>query len=637
MAKKTFEQIKPWDGTTGTGSEARQVIKENFEKVNDAIGEIDNDKIDKTAIKHVDGSSTTDVMSQFAITNLYNQLSEAIQTLDQDLYQIVNALQSNKIDKTAVKQVPGTSTTDLMSQKIISEMIEAIDLHSQYIESVLISNLQISKIDKIAIKQVSGNSETDLMSQKAVSSLQNMCNVTAEFPLSEGYYTIETAIAAVPTERRKPGLILIFLNSSGVFQQYRFDASTTSVWESEEFWNSYNPQSATGASFTDYISQAGTTLLLGQKIDKTAIKHVDGSSTTDVMSQSGITNLYNQLSEAIQTLDQDLYQIVNALQANKVDKTAIKQVPGTSTTDLMSQKIISEMIEAIDLQSQYIESVLISNLQSSKIDKTAIKQVSGNSETDLMSQKAVSSLQNMCNVTAEFPLSEGYYTIETAIAAVPAERRKPGLILIFLNSSGVFQQYRFDASTTSVWDSEEFWNSYNPQSDTGASFTDYISQAGTTFLLNQKFDKTDVENSDGNSQTKVVSQNHFTTSKTNLQNQIDANSAAFNKHVNPSNIAISYPPKITYRNTAHKSISVTENGDILRSVQYVKDDPFQTSVKVKPDGQIQVQHVGTTKISVVPTQDPSLYQDIDIEVVLPSMRKVGNVIRFTSTNAIRLT
>ncbi len=464
MAQKIFEEIKPWDGTSGTGAEARQVIKENFDKVNEAIGEIDNEKIEKTA----------------------------------------------------VKQVPGTSTTALMSQKIISEMIEAIDLYTQQLDTYILA-------------------------------LQN------------------------------------------------------------------------------------------NKIDKTAIKQVDGSSTTDVMSQSAITNLYNQLSEAIQTLDQDLYQIVNGLQANKIDKSAIKQVYGNSETDLMSQKVISEMIEDIDLYTQQLDTYILA-LQNNKIDKTAIKQVAGNSETDLMSQKAVSSMHSVCNVSVDVPLAPGaFYTFETARAAVPVERRRPGLILLFITSDHIYQQYRFDASTTSVWESEEFWNSYNPQVGTGNSFTDYISQAGTTFLLNQKFDKTDVENADGNSQTKTVSQNHFTASKTNLQNQIDANSAAFNKHVNPSNIAINYPSKITYRNTAHKSISVTENGDILRSIQFVKDDPFQTSIKVKPDGQIQVQHVGTAKISVVPTQDPSLYQDIDIEVVLPSMREVGNVIRFTSTNAIRLT
>lgn len=41
MAKKIFEEIKPWDGSSGTGQEARIVVKNNFEKVNEAIEEIE--------------------------------------------------------------------------------------------------------------------------------------------------------------------------------------------------------------------------------------------------------------------------------------------------------------------------------------------------------------------------------------------------------------------------------------------------------------------------------------------------------------------------------------------------------------------------------------------------------------------
>lgn len=42
MAKKVFEEIKAWDGTSGTGQEARNVVKENFDKVNEIVDEIDS-------------------------------------------------------------------------------------------------------------------------------------------------------------------------------------------------------------------------------------------------------------------------------------------------------------------------------------------------------------------------------------------------------------------------------------------------------------------------------------------------------------------------------------------------------------------------------------------------------------------
>lgn len=42
MAKKVFEEIKAWDGTSGTGEQARNVVKENFDKVNEIVDEIDS-------------------------------------------------------------------------------------------------------------------------------------------------------------------------------------------------------------------------------------------------------------------------------------------------------------------------------------------------------------------------------------------------------------------------------------------------------------------------------------------------------------------------------------------------------------------------------------------------------------------
>lgn len=40
MVQKTFEEIKPWDGSSGTGAEAREVIKQNFVKVNEGFDEL---------------------------------------------------------------------------------------------------------------------------------------------------------------------------------------------------------------------------------------------------------------------------------------------------------------------------------------------------------------------------------------------------------------------------------------------------------------------------------------------------------------------------------------------------------------------------------------------------------------------
>lgn len=64
MAKKTFEDIKPWDGTNGTGSQARAIIKANFAKVNEAFDEI------TAEIKTKVGSGIQKGMSVFWDLNL---------------------------------------------------------------------------------------------------------------------------------------------------------------------------------------------------------------------------------------------------------------------------------------------------------------------------------------------------------------------------------------------------------------------------------------------------------------------------------------------------------------------------------------------------------------------------------------
>jgi len=64
MAKKSFEDIKPWDGTNGTGAQARAILKANFAKVNDALDEIAAD------IKTKVGSGIQKGMSMFWDLNL---------------------------------------------------------------------------------------------------------------------------------------------------------------------------------------------------------------------------------------------------------------------------------------------------------------------------------------------------------------------------------------------------------------------------------------------------------------------------------------------------------------------------------------------------------------------------------------
>jgi hypothetical protein len=102
-------------------------------------------------------------------------------------------------------------------------------------------------------------------------------------------------------------------------------------------------------------------------------------------------------------------------------------------------------------------------------------------------------------------------------------------------------------------------------------------------------------------------------------------------------MTLSYPARITYRNPELKYIIASVIGSVVKNVLYLKQNSEHTSINVSPAGQIFINKPGISTVTVIPTQNTELYQDINIEVVNPSMRKIGSVIRFSSNNSIRLT
>lgn len=100
-------------------------------------------------------------------------------------------------------------------------------------------------------------------------------NITNEIPLPAGqYYTLATAIAAIPTNIRKLGLKITF----------QVSATNTETWE---FFN------GTIGNITNTIfwRKTSNSADLDLKIDKNSIKQVLGTSTTDLVSQKAISDL----------------------------------------------------------------------------------------------------------------------------------------------------------------------------------------------------------------------------------------------------------------------------------------------------------------------------------------------------------
>lgn len=66
-------------------------------------------------------------------------------------------------------------------------------------------------------------------------------NVTKEFPLSDGYYTLQTARTAIPTSRRRSGHIIMFQSSSQKYELWQWIGNsdrndTETGWNSDILW-----------------------------------------------------------------------------------------------------------------------------------------------------------------------------------------------------------------------------------------------------------------------------------------------------------------------------------------------------------------------------------------------------------------
>ena len=67
----------------------------------------------------------------------------------------------------------------------------------------------------------------------------NTINVTEEYPLQSGYYTLATAIAAVEAKRRAKGRCVTYEASQGKYVTKQFVGTSLSSWESESSWDDF--------------------------------------------------------------------------------------------------------------------------------------------------------------------------------------------------------------------------------------------------------------------------------------------------------------------------------------------------------------------------------------------------------------
>ncbi|MDR2085759.1 MAG: hypothetical protein LBP72_01135 [Dysgonamonadaceae bacterium] len=228
-----------------------------------------------------------------------------------------------------------------------------------------------------------------------LAALQNsvdIYNVTQKVPLQSGYYTAATARAAVPTAIRKKGLIITYRTSDAIWKTEQFYKGETSAWTTADNWRS-----------------------------------MDG---LDIISVSSIADLYEKLNDASLWLNK----------YNLSEKTIIR-------TFRFVQWIFTLIVVKSDAITQYLFGPTILNEDGTFNDATyfesyIIKRTISNSGTVIVPWHYVDK-PDFVNIDAFKPLASGYYTPDTAHAALPNSMRKQGIVITYRTAASAWATERY--------------------------------------------------------------------------------------------------------------------------------------------------------------------------------------------------
>jgi hypothetical protein len=345
--------------------------------------------IGRNDIADTTGTSPVKVMSQKAVTEQIVELSDTITDMDATIEEQLADGLALKVDKTQIVQTTGTSQTDIISQKAVTDEFTSVNADMAAMLSDIEASLDL-KVNRAQIVQATGTSETDIMSQSAVT-------VQIE--------AIDTVMESMKEEI--DDALELKVDDSQIVQTT--GTGTSNIMSQKAVTDTVNENiTALKDELEEEITEG-----LALKIDRSEIVQATGTSETDIMSQNAVTDTVSELRTDLEE------QITDGL-SWKIDLTQTVQETGTSETDIMSQKAVTDELSlkidktsvvqttgtgTEDIMSQYAVSSAVTALEeniASKVNSTQIVQATGTSTVNIMSQKAVTD-----GLAAYLPLSGG--------------------------------------------------------------------------------------------------------------------------------------------------------------------------------------------------------------------------------------
>lgn len=298
------------------------------------------------------GTSTTDVMSQKAVTD---SLATKVDSVDgkglstedfttEEKEKLANI--PDEIPQINIVQTTGTSTTDVMSQKAVSENVcfgsgASVDADSTSSgiaigqganasdSGISIGNIAKStKAQCISIGRDANSSQTACIciGFGATASASNSISI-GQGAMATGAYSVSIGTNSTASD---PSVVSVG------------DGSTNANYGTRRIVNVKDPVNAQDASTKKYVDDS----IAG--ISTPTIVQVTGTSETDVMSQKAVTDSLATKVDAeegkgLSTEDfttEEKEKLANI--PDEIPEVNIVQTTGTSTTDVMSQKAVSE-------------------------------------------------------------------------------------------------------------------------------------------------------------------------------------------------------------------------------------------------------------------------------------------------------
>ncbi|UVD32130.1 putative tail fiber protein [Vibrio phage phiKT1028] len=357
------------------------------------------------------GQSVVDVVSQKLLTDelakkvpttrkingkpLTSDITIDVETIDTYTKEEIDVKLNTKLNKSLVVQTTGTSTTQVMSQKIVTDEIAKRVHNSRTINGkALTSNISLSAADVGTYTKSEIDSKDTSVRNAAVlkSALTESTGTNTEIAMSQRGVT-NAINTRVPTGRKVNGKTLttdISITAADV------GAYTKS--EADSRYNNYIPKSrmtnSTGSSTEYVMTQRGVTDQLNTKVPTS--RTINGKALTGNISLSaGNVGAYTKT------------EVDNGL-ANRVPKTWIQQGTGSNTSYVMSQKAVTDQLNTkvptgrtingksltanISLGAGDVGTYTKAQIDSkigTKLDKAKLVQGLGPYADNIMSQKAI--------------------------------------------------------------------------------------------------------------------------------------------------------------------------------------------------------------------------------------------------------